>query len=89
MCLIRRVFKLRVLRSQCHQINFDAKKCSRTSTRSDREYTMFAPAQLLRIWREQRLSNNGDLDSSVTEEVWRVCCTRVDLLPISFLYRSA
>jgi hypothetical protein len=29
---------------------------------------MFAPAQLLRIWREQRPSNQGDLDSSATWE---------------------
>jgi hypothetical protein len=29
------------------------------------EYTMFAPAQLLRNWREQRPSNMGDLNSSV------------------------
>jgi hypothetical protein len=28
--------------------DLDAKKCSRMNTRSDHEYTMFAPAQLLR-----------------------------------------
>jgi hypothetical protein len=37
------------------------------NTRSAREYTMFAAAQLLRNWREQRPSSHGHLDSSVTE----------------------
>jgi hypothetical protein len=27
-----------------------------------REYSMFVPAQLLRIWREQRPSNQGELE---------------------------
>jgi hypothetical protein len=58
------------------------------NTRSAREYTMFAPAQLLRHWREQRRSNQGDLDSSVTVEVGRVYYTGVDLLLTSFLYRT-
>jgi hypothetical protein len=35
------------------------------NTRFAREYTMFAPAQLLRNWGEQLPSNQGDLDSSV------------------------
>jgi hypothetical protein len=35
------------------------------NTRSAREYTMFAPAQLLRSWSEQRPSNKNGLDSSV------------------------
>jgi hypothetical protein len=39
------------------------------NTRSAREYTIFAPAQLLRIWREQRPSNKDDLDSNVTGDV--------------------
>jgi hypothetical protein len=47
-----------------------------------REYTMFASAQLLRNWREQRPSNQGDFDSSVTGEVRRVYYTGVDLLLI-------
>jgi hypothetical protein len=34
-----------------------------THTHSTREYTIFAPAQLLRNWREQRPSNQDDLDS--------------------------
>jgi hypothetical protein len=52
-----------------------------------REWThvLFALAQLLRNWREQRPSNEGDLYSSVTGEVGRVCYTWVDLLLISFL----
>jgi hypothetical protein len=39
------------------------------NTRSAREYTMLAPAQILRNLRDQRPSNQGDLDSSVTGEV--------------------
>jgi hypothetical protein len=46
--------------------SFDAKLCSRMNTRSAREYTMFAPAQLLRNWSEQWPSNQYDLDSSFT-----------------------
>jgi hypothetical protein len=57
-------------------------------TRYPRKYTMFVPAQLLHNWREQRPSNQGDLDSSVTEEVGREYYTEVDLLLIRFLYRS-
>jgi hypothetical protein len=33
--------------------------------RSAREYTMFARAQLMHNWHEQRPSNKGDFDSSV------------------------
>jgi hypothetical protein len=36
------------------------------NTRSAREYTMFALAQLLRNWLEQGPSNKVDLDSNVT-----------------------
>jgi hypothetical protein len=57
--------------------NFDAKSCSRMNTRSAREHTIIAPAQLLRNWREQRPSNQSDLDSSVTEEVGRVYYTGI------------
>jgi hypothetical protein len=39
------------------------------NTRSALEYTMFAPAQLSRNWREQRPSKKGDLGSIVTGEV--------------------
>jgi hypothetical protein len=56
-------------------------------TRSTRDYTTFAHAQLLRNWREQRPSSQGDLDSSVTGEIGRVCYTGVELL-LKFLYRS-
>jgi hypothetical protein len=51
-------------------------RCSKMSTRSAREYAMFAPPQLLRNWREQRPSNQGDLDWSVVGEVGRVYYTR-------------
>jgi hypothetical protein len=50
--------------------DFDA--IVRMNTRSGREYTMFAPAQLLRNWREQRPSSQGDLISNVTGEVGKV-----------------
>jgi hypothetical protein len=52
------------------------------NTSSAREYTMFAPSQLLRNWCEQRPSKNSDLDSSVSGEVGRVYYTGVDLLLI-------
>jgi hypothetical protein len=61
----------------------------RMNTRSARVYNMFASVQLLRNWREQRPSNQGDLDSSVTGEGGRVYYTGVDLLLISFLYRCS
>jgi hypothetical protein len=37
-----------------------------------RKYTKFPPAQLLRNWREQRPSNQDDLDLSVMGKVERV-----------------
>jgi hypothetical protein len=46
------------------------------NTRFAREYTMFAPTQLLRNWFEQRPSNKVDVDSTVTG---------VDLLLISWM----
>jgi hypothetical protein len=49
------------------------------NTRSAREYSMLAPAQLLRNWREQRPSNQGDLDSGVTGDIGGVCYTGVGL----------
>jgi hypothetical protein len=49
---------------------------------------MFAPAKPLRNLREQRPSNKGDLDSSVTGEAGRVYYMGVDLLLISFLCHS-
>lgn len=39
-------------------------------TLSTREYAMFAPAQVLRKWREQRPSNQGEVHSSVTGGGW-------------------
>jgi len=41
-------------------------------THSSLQYTVFAPVRLSRNWLEQRPSNQGDLDSSVMMEVWRV-----------------
>jgi hypothetical protein len=52
--------------------DLDAEKCSRINTRSACEYTVFAPAQFLRSYREQRPTKEGDLDSSITTEVWTV-----------------
>jgi hypothetical protein len=43
---------------------------------------------VLRNWSEQRPSNQGYLDSSITGEAGRVCYSRVDLLLISPSYRS-
>jgi hypothetical protein len=43
---------------------------------------------VLRKWRKQRPSNQGDLDPSVTGEAGRVYYEGVDLLLISFLYLS-
>jgi hypothetical protein len=37
-----------------------------------RNYTMFTPIQHLCNWCKQQRSNKGDLNSSVTGEVWRV-----------------
>jgi hypothetical protein len=48
----------------------------------------FYQSQLLRNWREQRPGNKSDLDLNVTVEVGRVYYTGVDLLLITFLYRS-
>jgi hypothetical protein len=45
---------------------------SRMNTRCARGYNILAPAQPLRSWREQRPSNHGEIDSSVTGEVGRV-----------------
>jgi hypothetical protein len=67
---------------------FDVKFCSRMNARSAREHTMFAPAQLLRNWREQRPSNKGDLGSSVTREIRKIYYAGVDLILISILFRS-
>jgi hypothetical protein len=58
------------------------------NTFSVREYTSLALEQLLRNWRKQRPSKQGDLESSVTVEVGIVYYTGVDLHLISFLRRS-
>lgn len=60
--------------------DFIAKWCLRMNIHSAPECTMFAPAQLLCNWHEQRPSSKGDLDLSVMEEVGRVCCIGLDLL---------
>jgi len=49
------------MRNYVRELTLPARKC-----------IMFAPAQLLRNWREQRPSNNDDLDPSVMVEVRRV-----------------
>jgi hypothetical protein len=51
--------------SKTAENNFHSKKCLKMNAHSAREYTMFAPAQILRNWFEQRPSNEGDLDSIV------------------------
>jgi hypothetical protein len=55
---------------------------SRINTRSAREYSMFAPAQLLRNRPEQRPSNECDFDLSVTGEIGRVYYKGVDRILI-------
>jgi hypothetical protein len=55
---------------------------------SVREYTMSAPAQLLRNWLETRPNNQGDLDSIVTGGGWEGLLHGVDLLLFQFLNRS-
>jgi hypothetical protein len=90
-CLIRYFFvRIRsdINASRTAANDFSAKWCSRVNTRSSRAYTLFVPAQLLRNWHEQRPSNQGYLDSSVTGKVGRVYYTGVDLILISFSYRS-
>jgi hypothetical protein len=57
--------------SQTAENDSDAKEYSRMNTSSAREYIMFAPAQDLHNWHEQWPSNQGDLDLSVTGDVWR------------------
>jgi hypothetical protein len=42
--------------------DFDVKQSSKMNTCSAREDTMFAPAQLLSNWCEQRPGNQSDLD---------------------------
>jgi hypothetical protein len=74
--------------SQTITNDLDAKKCSRMNTYLACEYAMFATAQFLLNWRGQRPSDKDDLDFSVTGEIGGVYYTGVDLLQISFLYRS-
>jgi hypothetical protein len=52
------------------------------NTRSDREYTKFVPTEPLRNLLEQRPSNEGDLDYSVTGDIEIVYYMRTDLLLI-------
>jgi hypothetical protein len=53
------------------------------NTRSARQYAVFGTAQLWRNWREQRPSNHGDLDPSITGDVGRGCYTKAGFLVIS------
>jgi hypothetical protein len=46
------------------------------NTRSVHEYTVFAPVQLLRNWRDQQPSNKSDVDSRVK---WISFVSRVGL----------
>jgi hypothetical protein len=86
-CIIR-YFLVRINIAKCFTNNSKRFRCSRMNKRSAREYTMFAPAQLLRNRREQRPSKQSDLDSSATRKVGRFYYTEVELLLISFLSRS-
>jgi hypothetical protein len=57
------------------------------NTRSAREYTMFAPAQLLRNWYEQWPNIKGDLDPSVTVEVGGVYYTGGHIYDFNFIMK--
>jgi hypothetical protein len=56
------------------------------NTRSASEYTMMAPAQLLRNWRDQRPRNQGDLYSDVMGQDERVYLHAGDLILVSFFF---
>jgi hypothetical protein len=61
-------FLVRIFIAQCSTSSISY---SKVNTRSAREYTILASAQLLCNWREQRPSNWGDLDSNVTRRLWQ------------------
>jgi hypothetical protein len=61
----------------------DAKYCSRIDIYSTREYTMFVLTQHFGSHCEQRPSNRGDLDVSMTGELGTVCyrgCVAFDIV---------
>jgi hypothetical protein len=68
--------------------DFDAQYCSRMNTSFTRVYTVLAPAQSLRNWREQRPSRKDDFVLRVTEDSGIVYYKGVNLLLIWFLCRS-
>lgn len=68
--------------SQKAENYFDTNWFSRMNTCSTREYIPFATAQLLSSWRRQRLSNKGDVHSSVTRKIGSVYYTVVEQLLI-------
>jgi hypothetical protein len=56
------------------------------NTCSAHEYTMYEYAQLSRKRSEQRPTNKGNLELSVTEENGQVYCTGVAMVLISCLH---
>jgi hypothetical protein len=61
---------------------FHEQQRTRKDTCYPREYTLFVPAELLHNLREQRPSNQGELNLSVTGEIAKVCYTGFTLLLI-------
>jgi hypothetical protein len=58
------------------------------STFSAREYTLFTPTQILRNWREQRPSNQSDLDSNIIGKFGLVYYAGMNQHLTSRLYHS-
>jgi hypothetical protein len=62
-CCLIRYFLVRIRIAKCFTNSSSRRFRGEAMLRSAREYTMFAPAQLLRNWRDQRPSNQNDIDS--------------------------
>jgi hypothetical protein len=71
-CCLIRYFLVRIRIAKCFTNNRKRFRCEVIEKEhiSARKYTMFSSTQLLRNWREQRPSNQGDLDSNVTGGCW-------------------
>jgi hypothetical protein len=89
-CCLIRYFLVRICITICFTNSskrFRYEVWQRMNTWSAREYTMFAPAQLLRNWHEQRLRSQGDLDS-VSQGRFGESITRGGPASDFILYRS-
>jgi hypothetical protein len=82
-CCLIRYFLVRIRFAECFT---NSRKQFRFEVMSKSEHTFCSLInQHLRSWHEQRPSNEGELDSSVTGVVGRVHYTEVNLLLASFL----